>query len=72
MKKSNKIIVFIVSVIAILMLAVIIYFKIAEQQESEYTWVGDSYDKAVKILNENISTDIDLYGEELGFRDNVV
>lgn len=50
MKKSNKIIVFIVSVIAILMLAVIIYFKIAEQQESEYTWVGDSYDKAVKIL----------------------
>ncbi len=44
----------------------------AEQQESEYTWVGDSYDKAVKILNENFSTDIVLYGEELGFRDNVV
>lgn len=32
MKKSNKIIVFVISFIAILIIAVTIYFKIAEEQ----------------------------------------
>lgn len=72
MQESKKVILTIISFIAILIIAVTIYFKIVEENENEYVWVGDSYDKAVKVLNENFSTDIVLYGEELAFRENVV
>ncbi len=62
----------IIGIIAVLVIAINIYFKIVKEKQNGYVWVGDSYDEAVQILTENFSTDIVLYGEPLEFRKNVV